>query len=147
MSITSTLLHTRWLVRAPIWLFRARLGFLFGGRMLLLEHTGRTTGRPRYVVLEAVEHPAPTRVVVASGFGIRSQWFQNLQADQRCRVSIRRLHQVPAIARTVTDEERAAIVARYRSHHPRAYAELSGVTEETVGLRIDEVPYVELTLR
>ncbi|HLS79672.1 MAG TPA: nitroreductase family deazaflavin-dependent oxidoreductase, partial [Nocardia sp.] len=51
------LLRTRWFVRAPIWAFRARLGFLFGGRLLLLEHTGRTSGKARYVALETVDRP------------------------------------------------------------------------------------------
>ncbi|MGH7735078.1 MAG: nitroreductase family deazaflavin-dependent oxidoreductase, partial [Gemmatimonadales bacterium] len=31
------LLRVRWLVRAPIGLYRARLGFLFGSRLLMLE--------------------------------------------------------------------------------------------------------------
>jgi hypothetical protein len=34
------LLRSRWLMRAPIWLYRARLGFLFRSRMLMLEHIG-----------------------------------------------------------------------------------------------------------
>src|SRR5579862_6380067 len=49
------LLRTRWIVRAPVWLYRARLGFVFGSRLLMLEHTGRKTGTRRYVVLEAVD--------------------------------------------------------------------------------------------
>ncbi|MGW4714622.1 hypothetical protein [Nocardia sp. NPDC004260] len=32
-SIGARLLRTRWFVRAPIAVFRARLGFLFGGRL------------------------------------------------------------------------------------------------------------------
>ncbi|MGH3594278.1 MAG: nitroreductase family deazaflavin-dependent oxidoreductase, partial [Pseudonocardiaceae bacterium] len=66
------LLSNRRLVRAPIWLYRARLGFLFGSRMLLLEHVGRKTGARRYVVLEVVGHPTPGTYVVASGFGDRA---------------------------------------------------------------------------
>jgi hypothetical protein len=46
-------------VRAPVWLYRARLGFVFGSRLLMLEHTGRKTGIRRYVVLETVDHPGP----------------------------------------------------------------------------------------
>lgn len=44
----------RWFVRAPIWLFRARLGFLLGSRLLMLEHLGRKSGGRRHVVLEVV---------------------------------------------------------------------------------------------
>ena len=50
-------LRTRWLVRAPINLYRVGLGFLFGTRLLMLEHVGRRTGARRYVVLEVVDRP------------------------------------------------------------------------------------------
>ena len=30
------LLRTRWLVRGPVWLYRARLGALLGSRFLML---------------------------------------------------------------------------------------------------------------
>jgi hypothetical protein len=59
------------LVRAPVGLYRARLGFLLGSRLLMLEHTGRKSGARRYVVLEVVGHPRPRTYVVASGFGGR----------------------------------------------------------------------------
>lgn len=53
----------RALFRAPILLDRLGLGGLLGHRFLLLTHTGRTSGRPRQVVLEVVaatRHPAAT---------------------------------------------------------------------------------------
>jgi hypothetical protein len=53
------LLRSRTLMRAPIWIYRARLGFLFGSRMLLLEHVGRKSGRRRQAVLEIVDQPKP----------------------------------------------------------------------------------------
>lgn len=82
------ILRTKWLVRAPIALFRAGMGFLFGGRMLLLEHIGRTSGEARYVVLEVLTRPSRGEVVIASGFGRKSQWLQNIQANPDCHVSI-----------------------------------------------------------
>ena len=39
------LLRTRWIVRAPIPLFRAGLGWLFGGRFVMAEHIGRKSGK------------------------------------------------------------------------------------------------------
>ncbi|MYR08026.1 nitroreductase family deazaflavin-dependent oxidoreductase [Gordonia sp. SID5947] len=146
MSIAARMLQTRWLVRAPIILFRARLGFLFGGRLLLLEHTGRTTGETRYVVLETVERSTPTQVVIASGFGRRAQWFKNLQADPRCRVSIGRSSGRPAVAEVLDDGDATAVMDRYRTAHARAYGELAGIIEESTGLSIDDVPLVRLTL-
>jgi hypothetical protein len=57
-------MRQRWLVRAPIWLFRVRLGFMFGSRLLMLEHTGRNTGVRRYVVVEVVGRPRPGTYIV-----------------------------------------------------------------------------------
>jgi len=56
----------------PVWLYRARLGFVFGSRLLMLEHAGRKTSARRYVVLEAIDQPSPRTYVVVSGFGDRA---------------------------------------------------------------------------
>lgn len=82
-AMAARLLRARWLVRAPIWLYRGRLGIVFGSRLLMLEHTGRTSGARRYAVLEVIDRPSPGRYVVSSGFGARAQWFRNVQAN-RC---------------------------------------------------------------
>jgi len=71
------LMRVRWVVRAPVWLYRARLGFVFGPRLLMLEHTGRKTGILRYAVLEPVDHPDPGTYVVAAGFGNRAQIYSD----------------------------------------------------------------------
>lgn len=141
------LLQSRWFVRSPIWLFRARLGFLFGGRLLLLEHIGRKSGAARYVVLETVDRPDPGTVIIASGFGETAQWYRNLLAEPHCRVSIGTHHRVPAEARTLDRSRAAEVLAGYRIRHPRAYRELSGLIEEATGRGIETVPLVELALR
>ncbi len=146
-SIGAKLLRTRWLVRAPIWVFRARLGFLFGGRLLMLEHLGRTSGQVRYVVLETVDRPDADTVVIASGFGKTAQWYRNLLAEPHCRVSVGWRHRAPAVARMLGIEETAAVLAGYRVRHPKAYQELSGVIQEATGQGIDTVPMVELSMR
>ncbi|WP_330232782.1 nitroreductase family deazaflavin-dependent oxidoreductase [Nocardia sp. NBC_00508] len=144
-SIGARLLRTRWLVRAPIVVFRARLGFLYSGRLLLLEHTGRTSGRPRSAVLETVARPSPDRMVVASGFGTQAQWFRNLVADPRCRVSIGARHRVPALARVLGPDESAVVLDGYRREHPKAYQGLGRIIEEATGSAIEQVPLVELS--
>ncbi|GGL35939.1 nitroreductase family deazaflavin-dependent oxidoreductase [Nocardia jinanensis] len=141
------LLRARWFVRAPIWAFRVRLGFLFGGRLLLLEHRGRTSGQPRYVALETVDRPDADTVVIASGFGETSQWYRNLLAEPRCRVSIGARYQVPASARTLDPAAAEVVLDAYRTRHPKAYRKLSGIIEEATGRGIDTVPLVELSLR
>ena len=61
---------TRVMLRIPIYLFRLGLGRLFGQRLLLLNHTGRITGKSRHTVLEVVDHDsADDSYVVASGGG------------------------------------------------------------------------------
>jgi hypothetical protein len=65
---------SRLMVRAPVWLYRARLGGLLGHRFLLLTRSGRRTGRPRQTVLEVVRRdPSSGAWLVPSGFGARSQ--------------------------------------------------------------------------
>ena len=61
---------SRALFRAPIYLYRLGLGWLFGKRILLLNHIGRVSGTQRQVILEVVEHdPTNGSFVVASGWG------------------------------------------------------------------------------
>lgn len=68
VRLATRALRNRRLMRAPIWLYRARLGFLFGSRMLLLEHTGRRSGARRYVVLEVID---PPEKLLRGGFRFR----------------------------------------------------------------------------
>lgn len=143
-------LGNRALMRAPIWLYRARLGFLFGSRTLMLEHTGRKSGARRYVVLEVVSRPAPGTFVVSSGFGERSQWFRNLIANPRVRVSIAGHGPRVATARRLPADEADAALADYASRHPRAWAGFKNVLENTLGTTVSEhgtpLPMVELRL-
>lgn len=92
--VGAALLGTHWLVRAPIWIYRARLGFLFGRRLLMLEHLGRGSGRRRYVVLEIVDHPAAGSYVVISGFGTRAPTLLGHTATCVGAHSGRRYHRV-----------------------------------------------------
>ena len=143
-------LRNRALMRAPIWLYRARLGFLFGSRTLMLEHTGRKTGARRYVVLEVIGHPAPGTYVITSGFGERAQWFRNLMASPRVRVSVAGQGPRPATARRLPTAEADAALADYVSRHPRAWAKFKTILEHTLGTEVSEhrtpLPMVELRL-
>ena len=82
------LLQTRWVVRALIPLFRLGLGGVAGGRLLLLEHRGRTSGLRRFVLLEVVDRPTRDKIFVASGFGGSAQWYRNLEANGVAYVTI-----------------------------------------------------------
>lgn len=80
--------------RLPIWLYRLRLGWLLGERLLLLTHVGRTSGRARQAVIEVVRHDRATDTyIIASGFGSQVDWFRNIQKhpDVTVQVGARRL--------------------------------------------------------
>ncbi|MCK0174433.1 nitroreductase family deazaflavin-dependent oxidoreductase [Mycolicibacterium sp. F2034L] len=145
-DITARLLRTRRFVRAPIWLYRHHLGRLFGERMLMLEHRGRTTGLPRFVCLEAIERPSRDTIVVASGFGTTAQWYQNLQAHPDCRVSIGARFSEPATAVMMSPQDADAVLDRYQQAHPAAWRRLRGAIEKTVRQPVERLPMVRLTL-
>lgn len=132
------MLRVRWFVRAPVWLYRARLGVIFGHRLLMLEHVGRVTARRRFVVLEVVDHPTVNRYVVVSGFGTRADWFRNVEADPHVRVYLASHAPAPATARRLDAAAGTAALERYASAHPRAWANLRPVLEDTLGAAIDE---------
>lgn len=140
------LLRVRSFARLPIWLYRARLGWLFGSRLLMLEHTGRRSGKKRYVVLEVVDRPDPGCYVVASGFGNASQWYRNVRAEPHARVYIGAHRPALAVARLLGSEESAAAMKAYARRHPRAWTALTPVFEATLGASVEELPLVTLEL-
>ncbi len=134
---SASLLRVRWFVRAPIWVYQAKLGFLFGERLLMLEHAGRVSGLRRYAALEIVDHPTPRRYVVVSGFGDRAQWFRNVRANPQVRVYLGSHRPAMATAHRLDEAASAASLGRYARAHPRSWAKLRPVLERTLGTRID----------
>lgn len=127
------LLRTRWLVRAPVWLYRAHLGTLLGSRFVMLEHTGRITGARRRVVLEVAARPVPGTWLVVSGFGSRAQWFRNIRADPRVRVYAGSRPPAPATARVLPPDQATAVLGIYAARHPRAWSAMAPVLHDTLG--------------
>ena len=144
------LLRSRRLMRAPIWIYKARAGALFGSRILMLEHIGRKSGTPRYAVLEVTDHPSPGTYVVASGFGRKAQWFRNIEANPNVRVCTGSRRPRRATARVLDRQEADRALAAYRDRHPLAWQRLRPVLEQTLGAPIGEtgtpLPMVELRL-
>lgn len=146
----AAMLRVRWFVRAPIWLYRARLGFLFGTRLLMLEHIGRTSGERRYVVLEVVVRPTPDSYIVVSGFGAKAQWFRNIVANPHVMVYLGSHRPRPATARVLDRDHSSGALTDYAAAHPRAWRTLRPVLETTLGAQIDDhataLPLVALDL-
>ncbi len=108
---------TRFFVRLPIWLYRLRLGWLLGGRFLLLSHTGRKTSLPRRTVLEVVHHDTDSATYfVAAAWGAKAQWLRNIQARPRIEVTVGR-RRFGAIARVVSPEEAERVLETYARQH------------------------------
>lgn len=132
----------RWLARLPIALYRAGLGGLLGSRFLRLKHTGRVSGKPRSTVLEMLDMDRERgEYFVASGWGERSDWVKNIQADPQVEIQVgsRRME---ARARRLTPEQAAEKMVRYGQKHPGTLQSLARV----MGYRVkpNEQAYREL---
>ncbi len=135
-------------MRAPIWIYRAGLGFVFGRRLVMVEHVGRNSGEPRHVVLEVVTRPSRHEVVVASALGRGAQWFQNLVAEPNCHVSIGFRRRVPAVAEVLPSEEASAFLAEYQAAHPALWKELKAIMTTLHGGDPDfELPLVRIAFQ
>ncbi|MGR3939677.1 nitroreductase family deazaflavin-dependent oxidoreductase [Streptomyces sp. BRA346] len=105
--------------RVPVLLYRRHLGWLLGGRMLLLTHTGRTSGLPRQVVLEVTGRDPETGAYhLASGFGPGAQWYRNIQRTPHVTVQVGR-RRMSAVAEPLGPEESGRLMAAYALRHPR----------------------------
>jgi deazaflavin-dependent oxidoreductase (nitroreductase family) len=109
---------TRFLFRIPIHLYRLRLGWLFGSRLLLLNHIGRVSGKPRQTILEVAEHDGDS-YVVASGWGPTAAWYRNIvhTPDVTIQVGTRT---IPVTAIPLDKDEGAQVFVRYGSRHRTA---------------------------
>src|SRR5690625_2442833 len=133
------LLRTRWLMRLPIGLFRSGLGWVLGPRLLMIEHLGRRSGKPRYVVVEVLER-GPGRFIVASGFGPGAQWYQNLRANYVAYLSTGLIRRARAHPRFLEEQESRGVLEEYGAAHPRAYR----ILREAMGRLQDGYPHIPL---
>ena len=105
--------------RLPIYLFRLGLGGIFGNRMLLLNHTGRKSGKPRQAVLEVVHHDSLNGTfVVNAGFGPTSDWYQNLLANPDVSIVVGR-QPIDVRAEKLTPDEAGPLMLNFVRQHPK----------------------------
>ncbi|MEP5567920.1 MAG: nitroreductase family deazaflavin-dependent oxidoreductase [Halioglobus sp.] len=121
------------LFRSPLYVYRLGLGFLLGERFIHLKHWGRKSGKPRETVIEVIEWDKEhSKMFSASGFGEKSQWFQNISANSSVFVTVGNI-QYQATARVVSSDEAKNVLLRYAKAHPKsikAVARLSGYDME-----------------
>lgn len=141
---------TRLAFRAPVLVYRARLGFLLGHRFLMLEHTGRRSGATRRTVLEVVTDTGDA-VYVASGWGDEADWLRNIRADPKV-VVVLGSRRFATEAREVDAQRARSVLGAYGDHHPKALARLAAfmlddpgdTTPDRVERLVATVPVIEL---
>lgn len=109
---------TRFLFRIPTHLYRLRLGWLFGSRLLLINHVGRVSGKPRQTILEVAERDGDS-YVVASGWGLTAAWYRNILHTPDVTIQVGR-RTIPVTAVPLDKEEGAKVFVRYGSRHRTA---------------------------
>lgn len=138
--------------RAPIWFYRLGLGGLLGERFVLLNHTGRKSGKPRQAVVEVVYRaPETGAYVVASGFGEKADWYQNLKAHPEVTIQVGRKRML-ARAERLSLPQATEVMLDYNRRHPAALRALSGIlgyrtdgSEADVRFFASVIPIVALT--
>ncbi|MFG2489003.1 nitroreductase family deazaflavin-dependent oxidoreductase [Streptomyces virginiae] len=141
----------RRIARLPLLLFRIGLGPVFGKRLLVLQHTGLVSGETREVCLEVVAHdPGRGTWTVASGFGVRAQWYRNLRHIPKVTIQVGRTF-YPVNAHFLSPDDGASIMAEYAARHPRAALALCRYlafdvdgTDEAFRRAGAEIPFVRL---
>ncbi|MDP3971386.1 MAG: nitroreductase family deazaflavin-dependent oxidoreductase [Candidatus Nanopelagicales bacterium] len=115
----------RRLARAPIWLYEHRMGWVMTGHFILLNHVGRRSGLPRQAVVEVCRHDGRTgSYVICSGWGERSQWFQNLMANPNITIQVRD-QRIPVTSHRLSTEQGGDEMVKYAHRHPHAAKRLS----------------------
>ena len=142
----------RFVVRMPIFLYRIGLGFLLGDRFLMLTHIGRKSGLSRRVVLEVVQHDIVNdRYYIASGWGEKSNWFQNILNNPNVKFQVKN-SKYDGYATRVDKEQTANVLFDYATRNPNAFSMLSNrilgqrlePTKVDCMLMADHVPVVVL---
>jgi deazaflavin-dependent oxidoreductase (nitroreductase family) len=116
----------RFLLRTPIWLYRARLGWLTGTRLLYLAHRGRKSGARREVVVETVRYDRTVpEVVVIAAWGKDPDWYKNLLAAPAIEVRLG-THRWPEPEHRFLDAaETQTTLLAYQRAHPHAWKRLA----------------------
>lgn len=110
----------RMVFRIPVLFHRLGLHFLNPRWILILETTGRRTGKPRLTALEYGLDPARTRYFLMSGWGGASDWYRNALAHPQVRIWITG-QQVEGVARAAASEEVAQEMESILTIAPNAY--------------------------
>ena len=120
----------QWIFKIPILFFR--LGCpLFGDYILLLETVGRKSGKMRSTPVEYRSEKATGTFVVVAGWGGRTDWRRNIDADPHVRVQIKR-KTFEAIAEPLSASETADWLEEVLRENPGSLKYLSRWAGDTL---------------
>jgi deazaflavin-dependent oxidoreductase (nitroreductase family) len=115
----------RWFLRAPILLYRLRLGWLLTGHFLMLTTTGRKSGRPHYAVVEVVMYNNPTDTYyIVSGWGRGSDWYRNIRKYPQVRVDVG-FRRFQSLAQLTSEEQTERVLYDYAQRFPAAFKQIA----------------------
>ena len=102
----------------PTWMFKLRLGRLFGSRFAMITHRGRKSGAHHTVIAETAEGSVDDgRLVYIVAYGIRAQWYKNLKAAPAVSIEIAgKVYHAPRhefLDRQATEQAIASYWAKY----------------------------------
>jgi deazaflavin-dependent oxidoreductase (nitroreductase family) len=136
--------------RMPLLFWRLGLAWLIGRWMLVLTTVGRKSGLPRQTMINY--YRVAGRKYAYSGFGPRSDWFRNLEADPHVTVQTTDGTQT-GLARRVTDpDELVRVMHVLMASYPAAATMLrqnwgdSPMTDEAIAASIDRFYLVAFDL-
>jgi len=136
----------------PILLYRLRLGWLLDRRFLLLTHTGRKSGASHSAVLEILRYDQASHCCyIASGWGKKSQWYQNVLREPRVRYTVG-VRQHAGIAEPLGLARAEQELRHYGDRHPAAIRKLTKFmigeefdgSDSQFGRLADQVPVLQL---
>lgn len=110
----------RRLLRAPVWLYRWKCGWLLGHRFLLVIHTGRRTRLRRCTVLEVIEfRKAACEAVVISASGRNADWLRNIEDTRSGFEIVIGARRFAATHRVLDTGEATSVIAGYERRNRR----------------------------
>jgi len=116
----------RLFMRFPILMYQSGLGFILGGRFLMLTHIGRNSGKPRRVVLEVIKNDAESGIFyIGSGWGEKSNWLLNIQETHEVKVHVGN-SVFGVVADRLSINEVFEILLDYALRNPKAFKMLAG---------------------
>ena len=105
------------LFKVPLFLYRLRLGWLFGKRFMLLTHVGRHSGKVRRTVLAVLRFDEQSKEIYAVSAWTGSDWYSNIQAAPTLQVETGFVRYVP-VQRNLSPEAITTTFIDYRKRHP-----------------------------